>query len=183
MKLIIISGRSNSGKTSLRNFLSDVFQMPAISASDYTKSLTPDHSRENLEFLFNTQKNTIGFEGIAKNILDFWFYNSEFWILDGARHYALIQAFEKILWKPNILLIHIDISQKNRFLLAQKAQRMEAENLKTFEIFEKNSTHEKYADTIWWYANITIWNKIISEKSQVYENLKEKISFFLKNHI
>lgn len=180
MKLILITGRANSGKTTLANHLSKHFDIKRISASDYTKSLTQDHSRKSLESLFNRIIQDKWFEYLAEQTLEFAFKWEKFAIIDWLRHWEFLRAFNTILWKDNCFCMWISLSKNNRFLLAQNANRTESESYERFCEYEKNSSHEILADEIFWLCDYKIYDEIIQNKKKVYCEVLNKINNFLE---
>ena len=180
MKLILVTGRANSGKTTLANHLSQHFDIKRISASDYTKSLTKDHSRKSLESVFNSIIQDKWFEYLAEQTLEFAFKWEKFAIIDWLRHWEFLHAFRKVLWKENCFCIWISLDKINRFLLAQKANRVEAKSYEIFCEYEKTSSHEIFADEIFWLCDYKIYDEIIKNKKPVYDEIINKINNFLE---
>ena len=114
MKIVIISWKANSWKTTLRKYLEEKINLIWISWSDYTKSQTNDFSRKSLENIFNKNVEDFWFDWLAKKIVDFWFKNTKNWLIDWFRHKKIIQWVISYVWKENCLVIYIKISQKNR---------------------------------------------------------------------
>lgn len=181
MKLILIVWRANSGKTTLANHIAEHFWIKRISASDYTKSLTWDHSRKSLETVFNNIISKNWYEYLAQKTIEFAFKWEKFAIIDGLRHIDFLEAFRKILWNENCFCIWIDIDKQNRFLLAKKAHRRESQDYNIFCDYEKNSTHESLADKIFSLSDIKIQNDIIHKKSLTYWEIINKVKNFLEN--
>jgi len=71
MKLIIITWRANSWKTTLANVISKYFWIKRISASDYTKSLVNGDNRVLLENKFNEIVDEKWFNYLASEIIDY----------------------------------------------------------------------------------------------------------------
>lgn len=180
MKLIIITWRANSGKTTLANYISEHYWIKRISASDYTKSLSKWNSRKELESIFNKIVNNKWFDYLAEETLEFWFTNLNIWIIDWPRHYKFVKALKSNLWKNNCLCIWIGLDFKNRFNLAQKAKRVEAKTFETFLKYEKKSSHELYADEVVKKSDIIIWDELILNKSDIFEKIIKDIDIFMK---
>jgi len=178
MKLILVTGRANSGKTTLANHIAQHFGIKRISASDYTKSLTSDHSRKSLETVFNNIILQNWYEYLAQKTIDFAFYGEEFAIIDGLRHSDFLQAFKTVLWGKNCFCIWISIDEKNRFLLAKDAKRIEAKDYNSFCEYEKNSTHEIYADEIFAQSDYKIYNELIDNSQDIYQKVINAIQDF-----
>jgi len=100
------------------------------------------------------------------------------WIIDWPRHYKLIKWFIEHLWKENCLIIWIWISQKNRYNLATKWAREESVSFEKFCEFEKNSTHEIFADNSVKNSDIKIWDELISNTDTTINKLIKKINNF-----
>lgn len=179
MKIVIISWKANSWKTTLRKYLEEKINLIWISWSDYTKSQTNDFSRESLENIFNKNVEDFWFDWLAKKIVDFWFKDTKNWLIDWFRHKKIIQWVINYVWKENCLVIYIKISQKNRYKLSKLWNKAESINLEQFKNFEKNSTHENKTSHIKNIANIIIWDEIVTDKENTYKNIENKIFDFL----
>lgn len=183
MKLIIISWRANSWKTSLRKYISKELWLKSISSSDYTKTLTNDLSRLNLEKIFNDIVNIKWFDYLSKEIINFWFKSEKYWLIDWIRHKKLIDWFKKLLLSENIYHIHINLSEKNRYFLSKKSNRIEWQNLILFKKFEKESTHENNTETLKYFANEIIWDEYIYFKEKVEKKVLIKLKKWIYSTI
>ncbi len=178
MKLIIITWRANSWKTTLADIISKHFWIKRISASDYTKSLVNADDRILLENKFNEIVKSKWYWYYVKQVIDYWDFSNNLWIIDWPRHYELIKWFIECVWKENCLIIWIWISQKNRYSLATKWGRKESVSFEKFCEFEKNSTHEIFADDSVNNSDIKIWDELISNTDITINKLIKKINNF-----
>ncbi|MDP2301914.1 MAG: AAA family ATPase [Ignavibacteria bacterium] len=173
--IIGISGRINSGKTTLAKYLSKSFEWKCVGFGDYIRYIIKEknvtETRENLQ-KFGQSLVDNHLDSFCRGILNFIEWDGkENLIIEGIRHTSVLNKIKELSGDEEFLFVYISTS--NNQLMSRKNQ------LSTKQLGEKYEQHKMEIETIFELPKLA--DVLIDGESSIEESFKI-ISVRLTSH-